>query len=149
MGSILVIFLIFGILSVCIICSDVQTRTIPHYLIIGLLITSILNAWVHNFLAQSVFSALVVFVIFFSLWLFGFIGGGDVKLISVFVVGIAPQFTVLTVCMVGILGGLQLGVAYMLQQQPFSRGVPYGVPIVLSGLAFTFLSNYSLVKYVV
>ncbi len=88
-------------------------------------------------------------VFFFSLWLFGFIGGGDVKLISVFVVGIAPQFTVLTVCMVGILGGLQLGVAYMLQQQPFSRGVPYGVPIVLSGLAFTFLSNYSLVKYVV
>ncbi len=141
----MVIYFICSVLSICIIFSDVRTRTIPNYLVLGVLITSILNAWMNGFLAQSLFSALAVFVIFFSLWLFGFIGGGDVKLVSVFVVGIAPQFTVLTVCMVGILGGLQLGVAYMLQQQPFSRGVPYGVPIILSGLAFTFLSNYVVV----
>lgn len=141
----LLVFYILCALSARIIFSDVKTRTIPDILSAGVMFFSLVNAWISGFVVDSVLAAFIVFVVFFILWLLNVIGGGDVKLIVAFTVGIAPQLTILMLCVTGLLGGIQLGIMYLYQQQPFTRGIPYGVPIVISGLLFSLISIYAIV----
>ncbi|WCE32566.1 A24 family peptidase [Vibrio sp. SCSIO 43137] len=141
----LLAFYILCVLSVRIIFCDIKTRRIPDVLSACVLLVGLINAWISGFVVDSIPVAFIVFIIFFVLWFLKVMGGGDVKLIVAFTVGIAPQFTLLMLCITGLLGGIQLGIMYLYQQQPFTRGIPYGVPIVISGLFFSLISIYAIV----
>lgn len=124
--------------------SDARNRFIPNRLVISVLVISAVVALLNDFFFQSLLYALVVFGFFLVLWLANVLGGGDIKLVVAYSVGVEPQFTVFMICFIGLLGGLQIAVMYIwggLRKKPaFERGIPYGIPIVLSGLFFSTLT---------
>lgn len=128
------------VLSLFIICSDIRHRKISNTLIFGVLIMSTITAWNNNFLLDSLLNALMIFVFFFALWSVNVLGGGDVKLIAAFSVGVTPPFIIQMLCLIGLLGGVQLVLIYfwsnISKKSLFKKGIPYGLPITLSGLIF-------------
>lgn len=141
--------LIFVILSalICLLIgySDVRNREIPNFLVAVIFVYGIVNSLLNGFLIQSTLITLLVFVLFLVFWKINVIGGGDVKLIVAFSFGLLPSLIVPMICFAGLLGGGQLVVMYSIaklrNQPPFERGVPYGIPIVISGWFFSLLSS--------
>lgn len=125
--------------------SDVRKREIPNYLVTVIFIYSVVNSWFNGFLLQSTLITLLVFIPFFIFWKMNIIGGGDVKLIAAFSFGLSPSLIVPMICFIGLLGGGQIilmySVAKLRNKIPFDRGVPYGVPIVISGWFFSLLPS--------
>lgn len=144
LNSYFTIIIINCLISLLVIFSDSRNRCISNRLVISVLVMSTVVALLNDFFFRSLLYALVILGIFFVLWLANVLGGGDIKLIAAYSVGVEPQFTVFMICFIGLLGGLQITVMYVwggLQKKPaFERGIPYGIPIVLSGLFFSTLT---------
>ena len=109
-------FVLFGsALLVAAAWCDVATRTIPDALSLLLLATGGLARVLEGpwELALSAGVALLLFVLLFAAFSRGLIGGGDVKLMTAFAIGVSPLDSYRFVIATAIAGGL-LGIAYLL-----------------------------------
>lgn len=72
------------------------------------------------------------------------VGGGDVKLIGALFLGVHSEYMLLAMIAIGLLGGIQILLMWMMgivrQSSPFKNGVPYTIPIGISGLFFFYIS---------
>lgn len=90
---------------------DIMARMVSNKIILAIFFFSLASAIIQNHLVESAVVSLVVFIILLICWNFGWLGGGDVKLISVAVIGLAPGAVVTFVAAVSLFGGV-LAVAY-------------------------------------
>ncbi len=76
------------------------------------------------------------------LWMMNVVGGGDVKLIGALFLGVHSEYMLLAMIAIGLLGGIQILLMWMTtifrQTPPFKNGIPYTIPIGISGL-FSFI----------
>lgn len=90
--------------------------------------------------------AFLILVVGFFLHLFNILGAGDTKLICVLSLGIKIEFLVAFIYGVALLGGL-FAIAFLTYgyftnlEVVKKRGVPYAVPISISGGAMMLLSH--------
>lgn len=128
--------------------SDHKHRIVSNKICKLLFITNFIAAFYYGYGIQSVTITSVIFFILIIIWLIGAFGAGDIKLLCAFSVGIKPELTIACLVLVGFLGGLQLVVMYLIglmtNTNLFKKGIPYGIPISISGVAFTALSLFSL-----
>ncbi|MCG6461809.1 prepilin peptidase [Vibrio parahaemolyticus] len=132
-------FLIFfiNVISACFVCgSDWNTRTIPNRIIMLIFAINIVNGYISDYIFQSLFFSLLLCSILFILWLFDVLGGGDVKLLFAFSVGITPDLILYNYLFTFLLGGVLAAFMYVFLKKPFERGIPYGLPICVSSLFF-------------
>jgi prepilin peptidase CpaA len=94
---------------------DIATRTIPDMLSVTILVIGCIARAVHG--PSAVVVSLAIALCVFALLLFafarGFIGGGDVKIITAIVIGLSPVETFRFITATALAGGLLAG-AYLL-----------------------------------
>ena len=131
-------------LSYAICLSDITRREIPNYLNKSLLILSSLQSIYLGYFNHSFVVFIVFLSIFFPLWLFNFFGGGDIKLVCVFSLAIHPSFSLLYIVSIGFIGAAQVVIMMLFYKKNgraiFENGIPYGIPICISGVSFCVLS---------
>ncbi|WP_435249860.1 prepilin peptidase [Vibrio sp. nBUS_14] len=140
------IFVNFLILvSVCFF--DGKYRKIPNNLSKTALIFSILVALYNGYLLTSISIAILSFFVFFILWYVKVIGAGDVKLIGALIIGIQPDFVIITLIFIGFFGGVLVSIMYIIGKTVgfygYKKGIPYGIPIALSCFIFSTISILS------
>lgn len=127
--------------------SDHKSRTISNSLCKTLFVINTVAACYHGYILQSATTTFVIFSVLILMWLVGCLGAGDIKLLCAFTIGIKPELTITCLVMVGLLGGVQVALMYLAgiasSKKAFERGIPYGIPISISGLAFSLLSFLS------
>lgn len=120
---------------------DIRKREIPHWTVIAIALLAI-PFWLAEGLAFWPDMALqigvagIVFAIFALMFAFGWMGGGDVKLLAALALWLPWQALLLMLVIMSFAGGaLTLG---MLVWTRIKRGpnpeIPYGVAIAFSGL---------------
>lgn len=143
MNIITIIILTFiSSFSVCL--TDISRREIPNKINIALLaLNSILSIYLGYFNC-SVIVFFVLLILFSPLWFLGYFGGGDLKLLCVFSIAIHPIFSLLYIALIGLIGGVQIiimAIYYkMMNKNMFENGIPYGIPISISGFSFCVIS---------
>ncbi|MDC5704984.1 prepilin peptidase [Vibrio europaeus] len=127
--------------------SDHKSRTISNSLSKTLFIINSIAAFYYDYFFQSATTTFVIFSILILIWLVGCFGAGDIKLLCAFTIGIKPELTIAYLVMVGLLGGVQVTIMYLVgiasSKKVFEKGIPYGIPISMSGLVFSTLSFLS------
>lgn len=127
--------------------SDYQSRTISNQICKVLFIANLLGAMYFGYCLGSIFSTGICFAVLIGLWLLNVIGAGDIKLLCAFAVGIEPSLLTLYLVSIGLLGGGQvviMGLGSLLNgKNRFKMGIPYGIPISISGIVFVSLSFLS------
>ncbi|WCP70015.1 prepilin peptidase [Vibrio tubiashii] len=127
--------------------SDHKSRTISNSLCKTLFVINSIAACYYDYVFQSATTTFVIFSIFILMWLVGCFGAGDIKLLCAFTIGIKPDITIAFLVMVGLLGGVQVTIMYLAgiasSKKVFEKGIPYGIPISMSGLVFSALSFLS------
>ncbi|MCG9580647.1 prepilin peptidase [Vibrio tubiashii] len=127
--------------------SDHKSRTISNSLCKTLFVINSIAACYYDYFFQSATTTFVIFSIFILMWLVGCFGAGDIKLLCAFTIGIKPDITIVFLVMVGLLGGVQVTIMYLVgiasSKKVFEKGIPYGIPISMSGLVFSTLSFLS------
>jgi prepilin peptidase CpaA len=149
---------------------DVVTRTIPNTIGLLLVATGVIARIVNggpSALALSAGTALLLFVLLLLAYSRGFIGGGDVKIMTALAVGLSPLDCYIFVIATAIAGGF-LGICYLLLSRRLAgigrrkrtsllgrvvaiefwrirrhRSLPYGVAIAAGG-AFVLLHTGNL-----
>jgi prepilin peptidase CpaA len=83
-------------------------------------------------------------IIFLTFWYLGFIGGGDVKAICSFTLGVKPDLMVFYFISIGLIGAVQVVFMFaydqLLGKLQINKGIPYGIPISISGVLCVVLS---------
>lgn len=123
--------------------SDLKERRIPNDLIvIGLALGFSLSALLPGgSLLESVFGAFVGFLVYLPFFLFGWMGAGDVKLLSVVGAHTGWPYVLSVVPLIALIGGLvALAVIYYNRQFLTDHKLPYAVPIFFGVLSKTCLS---------
>lgn len=127
--------------------SDNKYRTVSNNICKILFSTNFIAAFYYGYGIHSITITSVIFFILIFIWLIGAFGAGDIKLLCAFSVGIKPELTLACLVLVGLIGGLQLVVmsliGLMSKKNLFEKGIPYGIPISISGVAFIALSLFS------
>ncbi|MEZ8100901.1 prepilin peptidase [Vibrio bivalvicida] len=127
--------------------SDHKYRTISNNLCKLIVVINSIAACYYGYILQSTLTTAIIFLVLVVVWLFGCFGAGDIKLLCAFLLGIKPELTIACLVMVGGLGGVQLVVMYLIglatNKSLFEKGIPYGIPISISGFACTTLSFLS------
>ncbi|KKD60219.1 hypothetical protein RN22_12110 [Grimontia sp. AD028] len=133
-------------ISALIVYSDVKERKISNRLSLAVLACCLFIAYGNESIELHILRGFIVFfvgVIFFSL---GIVGAGDVKLFSAYALIIDSQFWLLTLVAITFVGGFTaifIFIKSKLLKNSSIRGVPYGLPIVVSSLFFIHLSAIS------
>ncbi|NVD07818.1 peptidase [Vibrio sp. JPW-9-11-11] len=124
--------------------SDYQSRTISNQICKLLFIVNLLGALYFSYFLDALFSTGICFIVLIGLWLLNVIGAGDIKLLCAFSVGIEPSLITFYLVSIGLLGGAQvliMGLVSLLSgKNRFKMGIPYGIPISISGIVFVMLS---------
>lgn len=113
--------------------TDIRFRLIPNRAILPLLFASLFLS-----ISKGQYETLlygIAFLIVGVIFLVWFFAPGDIKLASVLVSLILPDYYLLTLVLTLFLGGV-LALSYLLiKGKKFTRerGLPYGVPICISG----------------
>lgn len=133
-------WLLLAILSCYITFSDIKKRLIPNWSCLAVLVVTISVSNVSYDASWAICVSLGVFFLFF-LYFISFWGGGDTKIAIAFLPAISEQYTLLFMVGIGLLGGVLLCVylVYGLvkgMDRVKTAGLPFGVPICLSGLLF-------------
>ncbi|WP_390502593.1 prepilin peptidase [Vibrio harveyi] len=140
----LLFWLICLINVMCVFYSDIRHRTVKHRFIFIISIISLLSLYYSPAPFNQVLVSTCVFITFFLLWMMNVVGGGDVKLIGALFLGVHSEYMLLAIIAIGLLGGMQIFLMWMIatirQSSPFKNGVPYTIPIGISGLFFFYLS---------
>lgn len=130
-------WLLLAILSCRVIYADILTRTISNKLCLSMLCVSLLIGFSQLALFNIVIGCLVLLALYgFSIW-----GGGDSKLAIAFLPAISEQYFCWYLLFIAFLGGV-LALIYLIYgcfvgiERVKQNGLPYGIPICLSGLFF-------------
>ncbi|ENG7520593.1 prepilin peptidase [Vibrio harveyi] len=145
MNYIKFIFLLICLISVMwIFYGDIRYRIVKHRFIFIISITSLLSLYYSPSPFSQILVSTCVFTTFFLLWMMNVVGGGDVKLIGALFLGVHSEYMLLAMIAIGLLGGIQILLMWMMgivrQSSPFKNGVPYTIPIGISGLFFFYIS---------
>lgn len=143
MNIVIIIILTFiSSFSVCL--TDISRREIPNKINITLLTLNTILAIYLGYFNCSVIVFFVILILFSPLWFFGYFGGGDLKLLCVFSLAIHPIFSLLYIALIGLIGGVQIiimAIYYRIKNRNmFENGIPYGIPISISGFFFSVIS---------
>ncbi len=126
---------------------DIRYRIVKHRFIFIISITSLLSLYYSPSPFSQILVSTCVFTTFFLLWMMNVVGGGDVKLIGALFLGVHSEYMLLAMIAIGLLGGIQILLMWMMgivrQSSPFKNGVPYTIPIGISGLYVFDLSLFS------
>ncbi|RJX68494.1 hypothetical protein DZ860_17290 [Vibrio sinensis] len=117
---------------------DVRYRTISNRVCVAIFVIAFLISSVpYSFTWIAKASALVVVCLL--LYRFNFWGGGDLKLCLAFLPAVSENYLLLFLVLIGLSGGVLAGF-YLLygyltdMSKVWSKGLPYGIPVCLSGL---------------
>ena len=121
---------------------DWRKREIPEWVNIGIAIAAVPMWWATGLtlwpgLAVQLGVAIAAFAVFTGVWMLGQMGGGDVKLITVLALFLAPMDFFAMLVVMAIAGGvltLVMVVDYRVRprEAPFEN--PYGIAIAFAGL---------------
>ncbi|EKO3783119.1 prepilin peptidase [Vibrio harveyi] len=145
MNYIKFIFWLICLISVMwIFYGDIRYRIVKHRFIFIISITSLISLYYSPSPFSQILVSTCVFTTFFLLWMMNVVGGGDVKLIGALFLGVHSEYMLLAMIAIGLLGGIQILLMWMMgivrQSSPFKNGVPYTIPIGISGLFFFYIS---------
>lgn len=140
---------LFGIIFILVVVliQDVRKREIRHRYLLCL-VSLILVMWLENPNFYIVPYSFAILVVGFVLHVFDILGAGDSKLLCVISFGVDPELFFLFIYMTVFMGGL-FALAYLIYgyftnlKLARHRGVPYAVPISISGGAMILLSHIS------
>ncbi|WP_075710245.1 prepilin peptidase [Vibrio panuliri] len=144
MSSLVQGWLILAILSAVVSFCDLKSRTIPNSLAVAILIVSITFSNV-DFDFNWIVKAFLISFFFLALYAINIWGGGDAKIAIVFLPAISESFLILYLLVIGIVGGVvafcYLIFAYLSEKEnKYQIGLPYCVPICISGVTFALAS---------
>ncbi|WP_050778594.1 A24 family peptidase [Vibrio coralliilyticus] len=131
-------------LSLCLILivkEDFKKRKARNNYIVLVFIFSIISLNSSDELTNQIILTVVIFMTFFSLWAIQVMGAGDVKLITALALGIKPEFVLLYLIVIGLLGGIQALYMWFHPGSKRNRGLPFTLPISLSGFIFYSLTQ--------
>lgn len=122
--------------------TDLRHRKIANWLTAAIALSAPLFWWAGDLslwpqVALQLAVALGTFAILAGLFAAGWMGGGDVKLLTALALWIAPGAFLNLVVMMALLGGvLTIGFAawHLMQRRTDRLAVPYGVAIAMAGL---------------
>ena len=145
---------------------DLRSLTIPHYftfIVSGIfIIAAVLNKIPVTSPGLHLLSAGIAFFIAFILFVFGIMGGGDVKLLTALALWVTPESVMLLLASIAIcvlfvsIGVILLHLFvnkillkktssyYKLYSEVRRKRVPYGPAIALGTITFIFYCNYVL-----
>ncbi|WP_082856549.1 A24 family peptidase [Marinomonas atlantica] len=147
MDSALLAFAGVFICLTCIAWDDMRSRQVRHRYLLCLTFLLIFT-WIDQPNWSILPYSLVILLVGFVLHLIRILGAGDTKLLFVISLGVTPQFLSLflygTVLLGGIVASLYLLYGYCTDLSKVrKKGIPYAVPISLSGgaaILFSYLS---------
>ncbi len=123
---------------------DIRYRIVKHRFLLIIFITSLLSLFFTPEPLTQLAVSTSVFICFFILWLINIVGGGDVKLIGALFLGVNDEYILAAIVAIGLLGGIQILVMWLMsvyrKKTPFENGIPYTIPIGISGLFFFYMS---------
>lgn len=90
---------------------DIIARTVSNKIVLAIIIFSFTLAIMRHDLIKMVIISAVIFSILLLFWYLGWLGGGDVKLISAIVLGLAPEQVLAFILAVSLCGGI-LAIVY-------------------------------------
>jgi prepilin peptidase CpaA len=121
---------------------DLRKREIPHWNVIAIALLAPAFWWVSGLglwpdVASQVGVALIVFALFAAMFAFGWMGGGDVKLLTALSLWL-PWQAVVVMLVIMSLAGFVLTIGYVIWHRARRAGatpeIPYGVAIAFAGL---------------
>ena len=123
---------------------DIRYRIVKHRFLLIIFITSLLSLFFTPEPLTQLAVSTSVFIFFFILWLINIVGGGDVKLIGALFLGVNDEYMLAAIVAIGLLGGIQILVMWLMsvyrKKTPFENGIPYTIPIGISGFFFFYMS---------
>ncbi|MEZ9292275.1 prepilin peptidase [Vibrio lentus] len=124
--------------------TDFKSRKIGNTLILFVFSISSLSSFHFEFINHSLLAMLVGGIVGGYLWKSSLLGGGDVKLIIAYIIGIKPIIIPHFLLLTGVIGGvvcyLFLLNARLKKNSTKEVTIPYGIPISISGFVFSTLS---------
>ena len=121
---------------------DIRKREIPHWTVIAIALLAIPFWWAEGLAfwpdaAIQIGVALIVFTIFAAMFAFGWMGGGDVKLLAALALWLPWQALILMLVIMSF-AGAALTLAMLawsrLRRAGGAPEIPYGVAIAFAGL---------------
>lgn len=121
---------------------DLKKREIPHAIVIAIALLALPFWWASGLalwpdVALQVGVAFLVFAVFAAMFAFGWMGGGDVKLLAALVLWLPWQAVIFLLVIMSFAGGV-LTVATVLwsrmRNPTATPEIPYGVAIAFAGL---------------
>ncbi len=142
----LVTELLLAVSSGVVVITDVRSRKISNKICILILLCCLFISLENESIKLQFIQAVLVVVFGLTLFSLGVVGAGDVKLLSCYSLIISPKYWLLTLMLIGFIGGI-CAITILVKNLLFSRqenfGVPYGIPIVISSLFFIHLTIVS------
>ncbi|MAS55871.1 MAG: peptidase [Pimelobacter sp.] len=122
--------------------TDIKRRQIDNWLTGAIALTAPLFWWASGLdlwpgVAWQLGIALACFVVLAGLFAAGWMGGGDVKLLTALALWIEPEWFLRLIVMMALVGGvltLIVGAWHIMRRQRDRIAVPYGVAISSAGL---------------
>lgn len=132
--------ILWVLVSIWIFCTDIFFRTISNIQILCVIALCSLSYFFRD-LDLNLWIPLLTFFIGILIWKFGFLGAGDVKLLSVLTVIIPYEITTSFFFLTSIIGAV-IGVLMYISARFISieKSVPYGVAI-MSSFLFLFMPH--------
>jgi prepilin peptidase CpaA len=121
---------------------DLKKREIPHTIVIAVALLALPFWWASGLslwpdVALQMGAALIVLAIFTAMFAFGWMGGGDVKLLAALALWLPPMALVMLLVIMSFAGGvLTVGtIVWSRMRNPSATPeIPYGVAIAFAGL---------------
>ncbi|MCC4797720.1 A24 family peptidase [Enterovibrio norvegicus] len=132
--------------SVAVIISDLKYRKISNFFVLTILTICILISVREPSLSIHVDQSILVLLVGLVLFRVGVLAAGDTKLFAVYSLVINPEYIQLSIFLIAFIGGIvavPIFVKKYFSESKADRGVPYGIPIVLSSLFSIYLSKLS------
>ncbi|PMI38840.1 hypothetical protein BCT30_03450 [Enterovibrio norvegicus] len=126
--------------------SDLKYRKISNFFVLTILTICILISVREPSLSIHVDQSILVLLVGLVLFRVGVLAAGDTKLFAVYSLVINPEYIQLSIFLIAFIGGIvavPIFVKKYFSESKADRGVPYGIPIVLSSLFSIYLSKLS------
>ncbi|WP_051563710.1 A24 family peptidase [Enterovibrio calviensis] len=133
-------------ISTVVVISDIKERKISNRLNLVVLVCCLLIAYEYENIELHILRSTLVLAVGLVIFSLGIIGAGDVKLLSIYALIIDDQYWALSLATVGFIGGITaliILIKSIIVKSDTEKGVPYGIPIVVSSLFFIHLSALS------
>ncbi|WP_336985854.1 A24 family peptidase [Altererythrobacter aquiaggeris] len=121
--------------------TDIQRRQIDNWLNLSIAVGAPLFWWASGFslwpeIAMQLGVAVLAFAVFATLFAFGAMGGGDVKLLTALALWVSPSSFLTLLMVMALVGGvltIVIGGYHIARRQRDKVAIPYGVAIAAGG----------------